>query len=145
MPHGDVAVGKVAAICGFERLDAGGISYETSVPLVGHEFGFLLLRAVRVPLLPEALSAAVDVGPLLERDAAVGPRRPHALAEAVLVLTFGALTPLPCRPAAMFEPLRYSPSLSLLPWAVHTVHRPCCQPSRYSSSSFVAPDGCHVA
>src|SRR5438105_2011845 len=103
MPHGDMAVGNVVAIGGFGRLDTGAISDETSVPLVGQEFSFLLLRAVRIPLRPEALLAAVDVGPLGERDAAAGPRRPHALAEAVLVLTFGALTPLPCRPAAVLE------------------------------------------
>src|SRR5204862_3680455 len=85
MPHGDVAVGKVVAICGFGRLDSGAISDETSVPLVSHEFGFLLLRAVLVPLRPEALFAAVDVGPLGEVDAAVGPCRPAAVLEAVAI------------------------------------------------------------
>src|SRR5438067_5589438 len=85
MPHGDVAVGKVVAICDFGRRDSGAISDETSVPLVSHEFGFLLLRAVLVPLRPEALFAAVDVGPLGEVDAAVGPCRPAAVLEAVAI------------------------------------------------------------
>src|SRR2546422_11245925 len=85
------------------RLDTGPISDPASAPLVGRVLGFFLLRAVGVPLRPQALPAAPDVRPLGKLDAAVRPRRPRALAEAVPVLAFGALTPLPQYPSAVLE------------------------------------------